>query len=118
MQFTYTISHVLGKMLYTADTFSHASVDSIDLTAPIGVDTENSVQAVVSNCLLISSSRLDEIHKAQNDDSTCYQLMNFCKDVWLNSQEISGHYYAVKAHLSVVDNLLLYANRTVVPHSM
>ena len=90
MQFTYTISHVPGKMLYTADTLSRAPVDSIDLTAPTDVDTENFVQAVVSNCLPISSSRLDEICEAQNDDSTCYQLINFCKDGWPNSQEISG----------------------------
>ena len=86
-------------MLYTADTLSRAPVDSIDLTAPTDVDTENFVQDVVSNCLPISSSRLDEIRKAQNDDSTCYQLVNFCEDGWPNSQEISGElscYYAVK----------------------
>ena len=85
MQFTYTISHVPGKMLYTADTLSCAPVDSIDLTASIDVDTENFVQAVVSNCLPISSNRLHEIRKAQNDDSTCYQLINFLQR-WLAKQ--------------------------------
>ena len=49
MQFNYTISHVPGKMLYTADTLSHAPVDPADQTAPIVVHTEMFLKAVVSH---------------------------------------------------------------------
>ena len=48
MQFNYTISHVPGKMLYTADTLSRAPVDSADKTALVDAETEMFVQAVIS----------------------------------------------------------------------
>ena len=48
MQFNYTISHVPGKMLYTADTVSRALVDAADKTALIDAETEMFVQAVIS----------------------------------------------------------------------
>ena len=49
--------------------------------------------------------------------------MKFCREGWpnRNSHELSGElccYFTVKDQLSVVDNLLLYGNRIVVPHSM
>ena len=49
--------------------------------------------------------------------------MKFSRGGWpnRNSHELSGElcsYFTVKDHLSIVDNLLLYGNRIVVPHSM
>ena len=120
MQFNYTISHVPGKMLYTADTLSHAPVDSADKTTLVDAETEMFVQTILSQ-LPVSTSRLDDFRKAQNDDSTCSQLSKFCKEGWPSSHELSGElcrYFTVKDHLSVADNLLLYGNRIIVPHSM
>ena len=73
------------------------------------------------NYVPVSTSRLDDFHKAQHDDSTCSQLMKFCKEGWPSSHELSGElcrYITVKNHLSVADNLLLYGNRIIVPRSM
>ena len=67
MQFNYTISHVPGKMLYTADTVSRAPVDAADKTALIDAETEMFVQAVISQ-LPVSTNRLDDFRKAQHDD--------------------------------------------------
>ena len=120
MQFNYTISHVPGKMLYTADTLSRAPVDSADKTTLVDAETEMFVQTILSQ-LPVSTSRLDDFRKAQNDDSTCSQLSKFCKEGWPSSHELSGElcrYFTVKDHLSVADNLLLYGNRIIVPHSM
>ena len=80
------------------------------------------VQAVISH-LPVSTSRLEDFCKAQKEDHTCSQLMKFCRGGWpnRNSHELSGElcrYFTVKDHLSIVDNLLLYGNRIVVPHSM
>jgi len=49
MQFNYTISHVPGKMLYTADTLSRAPVDSLDETELNDAKTESFVQTIVSH---------------------------------------------------------------------
>ena len=78
------------------------------------------VQTILSQ-LPVSKSRLDDFREAQNDESTCSQLTKFCKEGWPSSHELSGelcHYFTVKDHLSVVDNLLLYGNHIIVPHSM
>ena len=122
MQFNYTISHVPGKLLYTADTLSRAPVDPADKTVIADAETEMFVQAVISH-LPVSTSRLEDFCKAQKEDPTCSQLMKFCRGGWpnRNSHELSGElcrYFTVKDHLSIVDNLLLYGNRIVVPHSM
>ena len=72
-------------------------------------------------CLPASQDRLDVFCEVQSADSTCATLMNFCKQGWPNHKEIKGdllQYSTAKLHLSVVDNLLLYANHIVVPHSM
>ena len=120
MQFNYTISHVPGKLLYTADTLSRAPVDSAEKTALVDTETEMFVQAVISH-LPVSTGRLDDFRKAQNDDSTCCQLTKFCKEGWPSRHDLSGElcrYFTVKDHLSIADNLLLYGNRIIIPHSM
>ena len=119
MQFDYTISHVPGKLLYTADALSRAPIANADVDY-CDHATELFVQSVLSY-LPASTDRLDVFRKAQSADPTCAKLMNFCSKGWPNRKEIQGdllQYSAAKLHLSVVDNLLLYANRIVVPHSM
>ena len=117
MRFNYTISHVPGKMLYTADTLSHAPVDAAGKTALIHAKTEIFVQAVISQ-LPASTNRLDEFRKAQHDDSTCSQLFRFCKEGWPSSHELSGElfcYVTVKNHLSIANNLLCMAIALLLP---
>ena len=78
MQFNYTISHVPGKLLYTADTLSCTPVDPADKTVIVDVETEMFIQAVISH-LPVSTSRLEDFSKAQKEDPTCSQLMKFCR---------------------------------------
>ena len=117
MQFDYTISHVPSKLLYTVDdALSCAPISNADL-AHFDQDAELFVQSVISY-LPASKDRLDVFRKAQSKDSTCAKLMTFCRQ---DNRDIEGdllQYSAAKMHLLVVDNLLLYANRIVVPHSM
>ena len=71
--------------------------------------------------MFVQASRLDDFRKAQNDDSTCFQLTKFCKEGWPSRHDLSGelcHYFTVKDHLSIADNLLLYGNCIIIPHSM
>jgi len=75
MQFDYTISHLPGKFLYTADALSRTPISNADHR---DYDVKLFVQSIVS-CLPASQDRLDVSRKAQSADSTCAILMNFCK---------------------------------------
>ena len=116
MHFHYTISHIPGKLLYTADALSHAPISNGDLEH-FDQDAELFVESVILY-LPASKDRLDVFRKAQSEDSTCAKLMTFCRQGWPNNREIAGDLLQYKMNLPVVDNLLLYADRIVVPHSM
>ena len=88
MQFNYTISHVPGKLLYTADTLSPAPVDPVDKTVIVDAETEMFVQAVISH-LKVSTSRLEDFCKAQKEDHIYSQLMKFCREGWPNRNSMS-----------------------------
>ena len=51
-QFDYSISHVLGKFVYTADALSRAPLKNFTLD-PDGSETESFVQGVVVNCCCV-----------------------------------------------------------------
>ena len=102
MQFDYTISHVPGKLLYTADALSRAPISNADLEH-FDQDAELFVQSVISY-LPASKDRVDVFCKAQSKAFTCAKLMTFCRQGWPNNRDIEGdllQYSAAKIHLSV-----------------
>ena len=121
MRFDYTISHVPGKHLYTADALSRAPVSSPDAaTTQEGAQTESFVHALTS-CLPASSDRLHEYRTAQQQDSICSQLIAFCKNGWPSKAQLTGdllQYWPVRGELSLHDDLLLRGRRIVVPQSL
>ena len=72
MRFQYTINHVPGKTLYTADTLSRASLK--DTSEANGHTSSNEiewfVQAIIA-ALPADKDGLDSYHKAQAEDSIC-----------------------------------------------
>lgn len=120
-RFAYTISHVPGKFLYTADTLSRAPVASTDDTQlQEETQTEFFASALIST-LPASQDRLDEYRTAQQEDSTCRQLISFCKQGWPDRPQLQGHlspYWQVRGELTLHEDLLLYGNRIVVPKSL
>ena len=121
MRFDYSISHVPGKLLYTADTLSRAPVNPPDVNH-IHEDkqTELFVHALASN-LPASADRLKAFRDAQQKDSTCSQLITFCKQGWPNKSQLTGdlsQYWRVRGELSLHDDLLLRGQRILVPRSL
>ena len=120
-RFDYSISHVPGKLLYTADTLSRAPVAST-CSAHIQEEaqTEFFASALVST-LPASQDRLDEYRTAQQEDNTCRQLITFCQQGWPDRPHLKGDlspYWHVRGDLTLHDNLLLYGSRIVVPKSL
>ena len=82
MRYSFTISHVAGKDLVTADTLSRAPVST-----PSMQDEEHyhEVEAYVSfvyQNLPASDKCIDHIKEYQSKDEICQQLAEYCKHGW------------------------------------
>ena len=118
-RFQYEIMHVPGKFLYTADTLSRAPIYSVSVGGE-EKGMEASVAAVVSS-LPASGGRLVEYHKEQRADATCLQVIVYCQEGWPDKDKIKDNvkpYWSVRLELSLVQDLLLYRSRIVVPASL
>ena len=120
-RFQYTIHHVPGKTLYTADTLSRApSTKPSSLISRHSTEVEQFIQSVIA-ALPASSDRLDSYSRAQATDQVCFKLIEYCKTGWPARSELSRHmkdYWRFCGDLTLSDKLLLYQSRIVIPASM
>ena len=117
MRFSYTISHVPGRELYTADTLSRAPlVRPLD---PKEEQLQNQVQAFVASVvkyLPATEDRLEELRYQQQHDEVTKQVMDY-----MDTSRLPG---ALKPHwcerneLTIQQGLLMKSNRLVIPMSM
>ena len=118
-RFDYSIAHVPGKLLCTADALSRAP--TFDEVPPEEyADTEFLVQAVVAY-LPADRDRLDCYRQAQKTDPICSKISEFVNSEWPSKHQVSGDvtpYWKIRGELSVCDDLLLRGTRIVVPPSL
>ncbi|KAI5621586.1 hypothetical protein C0J50_18855 [Silurus asotus] len=119
LRFSYTISHVAGKNIATADVLSRAPVNctaeglsekDIDLYA-------DSVMA----SLPATEMRLKEIREHQDKDFILQQLKKYCVEGWPSKFLVDRTiqpYMAFSGSLCVHDGLLLNGLRIVIPKSL
>ena len=89
MRFQYTIQHVPGKSLYTADTLSRAPLKGPSDTAAVSFrETEQFVQAIRA-VLPASADRLEAYAQKQANDRICSQLIEFCTSGWPSRNQLS-----------------------------
>ena len=118
-RFDYSIIHVPGKLMYTADTLSRAPLaDCGNLTLQEIAETfiETSVKHLPA-----SHARIDEYRKAQREDETCSKLMKYCRQGWPSKFRIENTlktYWKLRNELSIYKDLLLLGKRIVVPQSL
>ena len=93
-RFSYTIQHVPGKQLYTADTLSRAPVTRTTS------DDSTTLQELAELCILdtiahlpVSTQRLDTYRRAQSEDSVCTLLCKYCQEGWPNKKAIDPWSY-------------------------
>ena len=116
MRFSFTIEHVPGKDLITADALSRAPLP--DVTAAdkqFQEDVYLFVNHVVES-LPASDSRREEIRKHQEEDHICRQVVQYCKEGW--PERVKGPlklYQPHQAELTVNNGLLLKGSQLVVP---
>ena len=119
-RFAYTVSHVPGKHLYTADTLSRAPVSAADeKDNGEAIKTESFMESMTS-FLPAKKSTLETYKEAQHADETCSQLITFCKNGWPSRDRLKGEtlrFWPERNALTLSDNLLLYGGRMVIPKS-
>ena len=117
-RFSYSIVHVPGKLMYTADTLSRSPLKS-DIS-----DLQEVAEIFIEACvahLPASNTRLDEYRKAQAADSICSRRFEYCRQGWPTKNNIDiaiGPYWKVRSELSIHNNLLLHGKQIVVPKSL
>ena len=122
MRFSPDIKHVPGKLQITADAFSRAPVkevmsvnDELDIK-----EMESSVKATVSS-YPTTNQRLEEIKEQQNLDTITSQIRSFCTNGWpseMPREEAFKAYWNHKQHFTIVDELLMFNERLVIPQNM
>jgi hypothetical protein len=79
-RFDYSIGHVPGKHLYTADTLSRAPLNTQGTTA-LEELAELAIDACIAN-LPASKETLNEYEHAQNSDPLCSLIIKYCRTGW------------------------------------
>ena len=121
MRFAFSIVHVPGKYMYTADALS---------CAPTGVPVDNCIAfqkeveghiAAVTEILPATKQQLDKYRRAQAADSDTGALINYCKFGWPVKTKLPPNlksYWTVRGRLTLHDDLLVYGSRIVIPQGL
>ena len=121
MRFSYSISHVPGKDLVTADTLSRAPVlDPTLADEKFQLKLHAFLDLVIQN-LPATEERLQEIQRHQDRDPVCSQVKHYCQYGWPHKSTPKGpikKYAPAVEELSVHKGLLLRGNRLVIPPAL
>ena len=85
MRFSYSITHVAGKLLYTADALSRAPLREDN---PENSDKQAEVESFIATIIAslpASQLRLLGYQNAQAADSICSRIITYCKSGWPRS---------------------------------
>ena len=106
----YSIIHVPGKLLYTADTLSRAPRATIDNDVNLEEETECLLEVTI-NILPATQKRLNEYLKAQVTDPVCSTISKYCKSGWPDKNKVESNlkpFWKNRGELTVNQDLLLY----------
>ena len=122
MWFSYSIPHVPGKELYTADTLSQAPiVRPLDQAEEkLSSDVKDYVGSVV-RYLPATEDRLEELRSQQQQDEVTNQIVVYCSNGWPDKSRLPGplkSYWPERSKLTIQQGLLMKGNRLMIPISM
>ena len=121
MRFNPEVVHVPGKNQITADALSRAPVGRptpADIHF-VGATAEMGRQAI--QALPASSQKLQAVRQAQKADSVLTEVREYCVRGWpgfVPVNPILQPYWQDRHRLTIIDDLLLYDDRLVIPQSM
>ena len=121
MRFNPKVEYVPGKQQVIADSLSRAptgkpTASDNNLIAEVETYAENTIKALPA-----TDQRLQEIIKAQKADAECSAVRSYCSNGWptyMPHAPLLRQWWENRAHLAVVNDILLYDDRIVIPSSM
>ena len=119
-RFDYTMHHVPGKQLYTADTLSHAPLPSTNHDTNLGEVAELLMETHIAHLPAIGE-RLGTYRIAQTSDPVCSLLVQYCREGWSDKNSLDPalkSYWEVRGELTLGEDLLLCGGRIAVPESL
>ncbi|KAK2559529.1 Retrovirus-related Pol polyprotein from transposon opus [Acropora cervicornis] len=114
--YTYQVHYVPGK--HKAAALSHAPVGTPELADELFAEEAEASTTQVTASLPTTAMRQQEIQGAQEVDEECSQVRVYCLQGWptyRHHQPLLPPYWESRGHLSVVDYLLMYDDRLVIP---
>ena len=115
-RYTYSIYHVPGKNLYTPDTLSRAPLSTtehdqdLEELAELHVLMDTHLQQLPA-----CSKRLEIYRTAQQCDTTCSKVRDYCLKGWVDHHKLMAdlkQYWLARGDLTIGENLLLYGGRS------
>lgn len=121
MRFDAQVHYVPGKQQTSADALSRAPVETPGKNDVNLVEEVESYASESTFNIPATMQRLEEIREAQKADEVCAQVREYCIKGWpdyMPHKPILKNYYEQRGHLSVVDDLLIYDERIVIPRDL
>ena len=121
-RFSFDITHVPGKELYTADTLSRVPLHceiSADITE-LQELAELCIAHVISH-LPAGNQRLESYRKAQSEDPLCQQLIEYCNGGWPDLEDLDPmvrYCWEFCSELTFCDGLLMRGQRVFIPEAL
>lgn len=121
LEYDFTITHVPGKQLFTADVLSRNPLTSSPAEDSTLENEIKEYEALAIELLPASSDMLTRIRKALTQDATLSLVMEYCSTQWppvTILTEQCRKYATVADELTLVDGLLLRGTRLVIPAAL
>ena len=121
MRFAFSIVHVPGKYIYTADALSRAPTGiPVDSCIEFQKEVESHI-AAVTETLPATKQQHDKYCHAQTADTEIGAMISYCKFGWPVKAKLPPNlkpYWMVRAKLILHHDLLLYGSHIVIPQGL
>ncbi|XP_022784584.1 uncharacterized protein K02A2.6-like [Stylophora pistillata] len=122
LRFDFTIEHVPGKSLYTADSLSRSPQDDKAHASKSWNDLRDEVECYVNAVLVTlpaSDQRLDEIRRELNSDDTLKLVLQYVQNGWPDEKRrVFGpvaKYWSERGIVSLHNGLLMRGRGLIIP---
>ncbi len=121
MRYDPEVFHIPGKCQISADALSRAPASSPNTTDIQFIEKVEIIASSTVNQLPAPAHHLQAIIETQRNDEICMQVRRYCQDGWpvyIPHQPLLRPYWESRAHVAVVDDLLLYDERIIIPPAL
>ena len=121
MNYHYSIIHIPGKQLETADALSRATSSLPQEPDQMLQEESNIYLDHMVSQMPTSPDKLEQIRVHQQEDEVCQTLIRYCQTQWPAKHELPGplkHYYQYQGSLTLGSGLLLFDSRIFIFSSL